>query len=198
MHSPSAVFWGAVAQPIGNFCVSLLCINCWDPRRFSLHSISSSMSASTEINHTSPPSLGLNPSQGSLLPYTRSVVCLGQRKSSALWEPWQQQFNSVQWCCASLQSKLSMNSISDRSVRRTLSRLVIILPAGIRTADIKQFHWWWSLVGDFFRTASGKHLRSYCLHQTTTSEFYQLPCSLYGLRRQITASWGIKSFCYSF
>lgn len=129
------------------------------------------MSVSTEINHTSLPSLALSPSQGSLLPYTRSVVCLGQRKSSALWEPWQQQFNSVQRCCASLQSKLNMNSISDRSVRRTLSRLVIILPAGIWTADINQFHWWWSLVGDFFRTASGQHLQSYCLHQTTSSEF---------------------------
>lgn len=56
------------------------------------------MSISTEINHTSPPSLGLGPSQGSLLPYTRSVVYLGlgQRKFSVLWETRQQHFNRVQ------------------------------------------------------------------------------------------------------
>lgn len=139
------------AQPIG-LCVSLLCIDFWVPR-FSSHSISTSMSVSTEINHTSPPSLELSPSQGSLLPYTRSVVYLGlgQRKSSVLGEPWQQHFNRVQWCCASLQSKLNRNSISDRSVRRTSSRLVIILPAGIWTYH----HCWWMLVGDFSRLQAG-------------------------------------------
>lgn len=127
------------------------------------------MSISTEINHTSPPSLGLRPSQGSLLPYTRSVVYLGlgQRKFSVLWETRQQHFNRVQWCCASLQSKLNMNSISDRSIRRTSSRLVIIRPVGIQTYH----HCWWILVGDFFRTASRQHLPYYSLHQTTSSEF---------------------------
>lgn len=50
------------------------------------------MSVSAEINHTSPPSLGLNfgqgsSEQGSLLPYARSIVRLGlqQRKPSVLW-----------------------------------------------------------------------------------------------------------------
>lgn len=121
------------------------------------------MSVSTEINHTSPPSLGLSPSQSSLLPCTRSVVylVLGQRKFFVLWELWQQHFNRVQWCCASLQSKLHMSSISNRSVRRTLSRLIIILPAGIWTYH----HWWWILVGDFSGLQVGN-----IFHPTTSSK----------------------------
>lgn len=137
MHSPSAILGGSgaggFAQPIGNLCVSLLCLNRWVPRRFSFHSISTSMSVSTEINHTSLPVLDSVLLRALCFLIQGQLCILDLDKGSPQFSG--NPDSSILTGCSDAVQVYSLNlySISGRSIRRILSRLVIILPAGIRT-----------------------------------------------------------------